>query len=122
MTDIYKLHEKAFARVSAYVVLDKSNQKVATVAFKFPADGAGRLYVYVHWIGTPMVRGFAGGYGYDKKSAAVARAVAQIPLNAKTDDENRDDLSRFVAATEKDGGQYWDNRLFLAGFTVLQAI
>lgn len=56
MTDIYDLHSKAFARVSAYVVLDKSGERVATVAFKFPADGAGRLYAYVHWIGVPMVR------------------------------------------------------------------
>ena len=74
MSSIYELHDKAFRHVSAYVIL-LNGERVATVAIKFPADGAGRLYAYVHWIGTPMVRGFAGGYGYDKRSAACADAA-----------------------------------------------
>lgn len=117
-TDIYDLHSKAFARVSAYVVL-RDGERVATIAFKFPADGAGRLYAYVHWLGVPMVRGFAGGYGYDKRSAAVANAVRKIP----------DDISgkagarqAFIEATERDSGSYWDRRLEDAGFTVFQAV
>lgn len=83
MTDIYDLHDKAFARVSAYVIL-RSGEKVATVAIKHPADGAGRLYAYVHWLGVPMVRGFAGGYGYDKRSAACADAAKRLPDPAET--------------------------------------
>lgn len=53
MTDIYKQHDTAFARVSGYVIA-KDGERVATIAFKFPADGAGRLWAYVHWHTKPM--------------------------------------------------------------------
>ena len=81
MPDIYDQHDAAFARVSAFVIC-RDGERVATVALKFPADGAGRLHAYVHWLGLPMVRGFAGGYGYDKRSAAVIEATGKIPLGA----------------------------------------
>src|SRR3546814_19308140 len=77
MTAIYDQHDKAFARVSAYVVT-KDGARVANVSIKFPADGAGRLYAYVHWIGLEMVRDHANGYGYDKRTAAVSGCAARI--------------------------------------------
>src|SRR3546814_12330665 len=77
MTAIYDQHYKAFARVSAYVVT-KDGAHVANVSIKFPADGAGRLYAYVHWIGLEMVRDHANGYGYDKRTAAVSGCAARI--------------------------------------------
>lgn len=118
---MYEQHDAAFAGVSAYVVL-KDGEKVATIAFKFPRDGAGRLYAYVHWLGHQMVRGFAAGGGYDKKSAAVASAIGKLTLEVKPNDEARDNLFRFVGALEKDDGEYWDRRLAKAGFTVFQAV
>ena len=78
MTKIYEQHEAAFKYTAAYVVLNTDFQRVATIAFKFPKDGAGRLYAYVHWLGCEMVRGFAGGYGYDKTSAAVESAIEKL--------------------------------------------
>jgi hypothetical protein len=122
MTNIYNHHDKAFAQVSAYVVL-KDGERVATIALKFPKDGAGRLWAYVHWIGTPMVRGFAGGYGYDKRSAAVASAARKLqqPLGACLNDPKRPQ-DAFVAALYRDDGEYFDRRLENAGFTVLQAV
>jgi hypothetical protein len=111
MADIYAQHSAAFSRVSAFVIL-KDGERVATVTFKFPKDGAGRLYAYVHWIGSPMVRGFAGGYGYDKRSAAARHAAEKITLADPG----------FLAALLEDSGRYWDDRLRDAGFTVLQAV
>lgn len=125
MTDIYELHAKAFGRVSAYVVM-RDNERVATIAFKFPADGAGRLYAYVHWLGVPMVRGFAGGYGYDKRSAACANAAKHI--KAPQDDDlttwERDKEAReaFTAAIAQDSCMTWESQLREAGFTVLHAV
>ena len=121
MTDIYDLHKRAFPNVAAYVILHGS-EKVATIAFKYPRDGSGRLYAYVHWIGVEMVRGFAGGYGYDKHSAAVRNAV--FPKMRMTDDEAFHYLEQreFFAALSRDDGQYWNHRLERAGFTVMQAI
>lgn len=119
MADIYELHDKAFARVSAYVVWVRSGDGpkiVAKVAFKRPADGAGRLYAYVHWIGAPMVRGFAAGGGYDKKTAAVASAVARMkPAHGTAQ-------AVFCAVLAKDTGPTWDRQLYSAGFDVVQAV
>jgi hypothetical protein len=138
MTKVYEQHDKAFQNVSAYVVLDKNGEHVASVKFKFPRDGAGRLYAYVHWMGTQMVRGSASGYGYDKRSAAVASAVPSIEkangpeivpndhhdiiaerARVRKEQEKRE---LFVRTLVKDGGEYWDTRLRNAGFTVIQAV
>jgi hypothetical protein len=113
MADIYEQHRAAFARTEAYVILD-GDKLVARVAFRFPADGAGRLYAYVHWIGSPMVRGFAAGGGYDKRTAACASAARKI-----TDIGDR--YHRLVDALSADAGQHWDGALRGAGFTVFQA-
>src|SRR5574343_355367 len=74
MQKIYEQYEKAFSNVSAYVIL-KDSEYVATVAFKYPNDGAGRLWCYLHVLGLSMVRAYAGGYGYDKASAAFTSAA-----------------------------------------------
>jgi hypothetical protein len=76
---IYDQHQAAFARVSAFVVLDSTGERVATVAIKYPGAGL-RLWSYVHLIGVEMVRGSAGGGGYDKTSAAVAQAIGKLPV------------------------------------------
>jgi hypothetical protein len=112
---IYDQHAAAFASVSAYVIM-KDAYRAATIAFKYPRDGAGRLYVYVHWIGTKMVRGHANGYGYDKRSAAAWNAARRIASDGLL-------CEQFIAAfREGDGGSGWDSALRSAGFTVLQAV
>lgn len=117
MTAIYDQHDKAFNRVSAFVVM-RDGERVATVAIKFPADGAGRLYAYTHWIGLQMVRGFANGYGYDKRSAAVADAICKIVPEGKASDA----LNAFVGSALEMDSQNWTRALEKAGFVVLQAV
>ena len=125
MPDIYDQHKAAFANVSAYVVA-KDGERVATIAFKFSKDGAGRLYAYVHWLGIPMARGFAGGYGYDKRSAAVANAVKKLgPAQAAAALPNARELAAraaFASALTANDSGYFDRKLELAGFTVWQAV
>lgn len=132
MTNIYDQHISAFKNVSAYVIL-KDGKRVATVAFKYPKDGAGRLYAYVHWIGTEMARGFANGYGYDKHSAAVESAVERIEhvhdpeAHAKDwirldDEKTNAEIDAFKAILKDCGGSYWDIKLENAGFSVLRAV
>ena len=118
MTDIYDQHAAAFAHVEAYIIL-KDGERVATIAFKFPRDGAGRLYAYVHWLGLEMARGFASGYGYDKRTAACANAAWKM-----TDAPERDvdTFETFLSALRRRGGATWDRALRDAGFTVLQAV
>lgn len=117
--DIYDQHDKAFPHVSAYVVM-RDGARVATIAFRYPRDGASRLWCYLHWLGLPMVRGYAAGYGYDKRSAAIeaaARAIKPTPEKAVSEG-----LAAFNAAVSDCGGWGWDSKLRDAGFEVLQAV
>lgn len=122
MPDIYDQHKAAFANVAAYVVLNADGERVATVAFKYPRDGAGRLYAYVHWIGVEMVRGFASGGGYDKHSAACCSAARRITAIGSIPDDQQGAALSFREALLKDDGYYWYDHLRTAGFDVLQAV
>lgn len=115
---IYEQHDAAFKHVSAFVVVAKG-ERVATVAIKFPRDGAGRLYAYVHWIGVEMKRGYAGGYGYDKRTAAVRDACRRIewPISSGVLG-----CAEFAAAIDGSDGEDWSNALRKAGFDVWEAV
>lgn len=127
-TDIYDKRDRHFANVSAYVIHheDAPGVLLATTAIKFPKDGAGRLYAYVHWFGLRMVRGHAGGYGYDKRSAAVSAAAKLIPHHPRADAHEEDRFpelrAAFLAALAPDDGCEWNTRLELAGFIVWRAV
>lgn len=128
MTKIYDQHDAAFKQVSAYVIV-KDNERVATIAFKFPKDGAGRLWCYFHWIGDEMVRGYTGGYGYDKTSAAAQNAISagakgdKFKRNNQVFGKGADDWTDLMRAFSKDiGGANWDNVIRDAGFQVLKAV
>ena len=125
MTNIYAQHAAAFAQTEAHVILDAAGETVATIAFKFPRDSDGRLYAYAHWYGLEMVRGFAGGGGYDKRSAACAAAVRPMVKLCQEREPDKllcDGLGDFLNALERDGSSTWDRALREAGFTVLQAV
>ena len=124
---IYDQHNASFAKVEGYVITEKGgNDRLATVAFKFPEDGAGRLYCYLHLIGIPMVRGSATGYGYDKRSAAFEDATDKLGIS---NDHHIDTVkyTNLIIAFRKagcvgNGGSNWDRALREAGYNVLQAI
>ena len=120
MTDIYEQHEKAFAGVSAFVILH-NGERVATIAFRHPNRGM-RLWVYMHWLGIEMVRGHADGGGYDKHSAAVDAAARKLKSLDAAGDVATGEFFAFLAACHDSDGRRWDNRLRDAGFTVLQAV
>jgi hypothetical protein len=112
MPDIYGQHRAAFSSVSAYVVLHEGKM-VATVAFKYPRDGAGRLYCYLHVLGTAMVRGWASGGGYDKESAAFCACLSKLPNDAP-----HCESFKYV----RDNGYGWGLELKARGYKVLQAV
>lgn len=133
MTDIYELQSKAFRKVSAFAII-KDGVHVANVNLKFPEDGASRLYAYIHILGLEMVRDFAGGYGYDKRSAAITHAAMKIapyvPFNGesvtnsmkeyKTKLDNQ--LYTFQSALRDIGGKDWNDALRDAGYIVLSVV
>jgi hypothetical protein len=124
MTNIYDQHRAAFANVSAYIVL-KDGERIASVAFKYPRDGAGRLYAYVHVFGTEMVRGFAAGGGYDKHTAAVESAMDRFRYGDTDIDTYQVADGLFRALCDRDhvdGWANWDRRLRDAGYDIWQAV
>lgn len=121
MSTIYDQHKAAFSQVAAFVIM-KNGEKVATIALKFPKDGAGRLNAYVHWLGVEMTRGHASGFGYDKGSAAVANAARKISKENERDGWNQEFQDLFIETLMKDDGMRWASRLEHAGFGVLQAV
>lgn len=106
-------------QVSAFIIT-RDGKRVATVAFKFPKADASRLYAYVHFIGAPMVRGSANGYGYDERSAAVADAVK--PFLKSVPGDGLAKHWAFGLTLSQDDSQDWTRALENAGFTVRQAV
>jgi hypothetical protein len=69
--------DNAFKQVSAFVVMDRDTmQPITKIALKFPSDGAGRVNAYIHLIGMEVQHGYAGGYGYDKRTASIISAAS----------------------------------------------
>ena len=118
---IYDQHDQAFRTVQAYVVCIGA-ERFATVAFKF--GDSGRVTCYLHVLGFPMVRAFAGGGGYDKKSAAMYAACKKVVYQGGTtpEEQMRYDLTKLFLASVKDGGRCWDDDLRAATFHVWQAV
>lgn len=131
MSSIYDTHSAAFANVSAYIVA-KDGKRVATIAMKFPHAGASRLFAYVQWMGVEMVRGYASGGGYDKRSAACSAAADRLPAALDADsyadgtphhtESERALYLAFRNAIRQDNGYGWDRLLQDAGFEVWQAV
>lgn len=113
MTNIYEKHDKAFKLVSAGALVVNGVQK-GTIAFKFPKDGAGRLSCYLHLHGHQMVVGAAGGFGYDKKSAALEAACRALCADCLAEYPTLKGLAV--------GGDNFDGALKKAGFDYYRAI
>lgn len=123
--------EDHFRKVRASLVM-YGGKPVAKIIIKYPEDGAGRLYAYVHWFGVEMGRGWAGGFGYDKGTAACANATQALPAALSRDHHTggtpiHDKAEQaayavFREALSKDSVFDWDAALYKAGFEVHSVI
>ena len=69
------VNQTQFSRVSSYTITHPKREGHAVINVAYPKDGAGRLTVYVRdCFGEQCTttRGTAGGYGYDKFTAALS--------------------------------------------------
>ncbi len=120
MKTVYEQFDAAFSRVSPFT-LHRDGRFIGRIAFKYPAGGAGRLQCFAQVWGGPMTRATAGGYGYDKTTAAAYRAVQALEVSGP-DDEHRQDVETLKAALASDGGKRWPRQLEAAGFSVAHVI
>lgn len=83
-----------FSRVSSYTITHPKRPGYAVINVAYPKDGAGRLTVYVvDYFGDTRTctRGTAGGYGYDKFTAALSGL--SIDGHKMADHSGRDETS-----------------------------
>lgn len=74
MTTVYDKQAKHFSKVSAYVIIDNEGNQKGTMQVKYPNDGMGKLFLYLHLYGSTMVQVSVSGCGFDKLSVAVQKA------------------------------------------------
>jgi hypothetical protein len=115
--NIYDKHAKAFENVRAAVIVDGNGNRKATVSIKYPKDGAGRLTLFLHIIGTEMVYGTASGYGYDKAGAAFENACG----NLSGETHVNDGLCKALYDIRL-GGYDWEKAFRDIGLNVLLAV
>lgn len=123
MSKLWDQYDSAFKQVTAHAVLF-AGEHVANIGIKYPRDGAGRVTAYVHWLGREVVRGSAGGGGYDKTSAAIHEAGRKLDANQFIDEPRPAVRSAFVKALlGDDTGQDWTRSIGdTEGFTLLNVI
>ncbi len=92
----------ALSRAGAWVILLNGVIK-GTIKAAYPKDGAGRLTVILHEHGFNPQIGHAGGYGYDKLSAAIHGMV-------------------FNGIELQDHPHNWERQLSDAGFIVYRIL
>lgn len=86
--------------ISAWVIINKKNVHIATVQAHF---GNSEARVDVWGIGTMLHQGKAGGYGYDKMTAAMAGAVIDgIKLYDHCGGHNDKAIEKALAQYNKD--------------------
>ena len=120
--------DNAFKLVSAYVVMGQDTmQPIAKIALKFPSDGAGRVNAYIHVIGMEVQHGYAGGYGYDKRTASIISTASNCNdfLNDAENYRNVNDRQKqfidLLLSDEAQGG--WQEVInHKNGFIVIQAV
>ncbi len=115
---VYDQHRAHNARTGAFAILLKGTY-VASVSMAYPRDNAGRLYAYVHWIGTEMVRGIANRYGYDKRTRAVASAACKR-LKGWSREGSSSKECQFWEHLALDDGKEWTDQLRACGFSICQ--
>lgn len=113
---IYDHHNAAFRLVGA-AALVQNGIHIGKIAFKYPSEGAGRLYCYLHIHGDAMVRGSAGGYGYDKRGAAFESAVTVLSACATGELANHP-----ILACKDIGGLDWQTALKKQGIDAFIAV
>ncbi len=73
MTTVYNKFYKHFPQVSAWVIVNEQGEQVGKMVAKYPKEGMGKLYLYLHLHGSEMVQVSVSGGGFDKLSVAIQK-------------------------------------------------
>lgn len=95
---VYDQNAKHFALVRAYVIVNEQGEQVGLMNCKYPKDGMGKLYVYLHLFGSTMKVVSVSGCGFDK----LGTALYKHSKTYQQDQENdlKQDTIEFLKALE----------------------
>lgn len=118
MSKIYDQFDAAFSNVSAWAIL-RDGKHVGRVVVKFGASAT----AFVHFTGSEMAKGRAGGGGYHKETEAVREAIAKLqPLKADAKRGELITLAQREEIAEGPNGSTWSTILGRAGFELAAVI
>lgn len=84
MKDVYEKMDSHFSNVSAHAITNQEGKPIGRILFHYSRGGVVTAYVQ-EW-GFSAITGKAGGYGYDKKGAALYDAIKKALKNDETKD------------------------------------
>lgn len=127
-TATHNQYDKATSRLAVFVLADKEKEIIGNILASYPKDGAGNLTVFIRILGLPLVRGKAGGYGYDKLGAAMYEAG--LALNNRITAMEKENLrgpellslGRRIAESLAQDQTNWKGNLGKAGIFLAQII
>lgn len=104
---VYDKNQKHFELVSAYAIVNSKGEQVGLMNAKYPKDGVGKLYVYLHLFGSTMKVATASGCGYDKLGAALYKLAKTYPQDQEKE-LNQDEIDFLQALELCDSGfDHW---------------
>ena len=111
MKDVYEKMDQHFGNVSAHAITDKNGDPIGRILFHFSKGGVVTAYIQ-EW-GFVAITGKAGGYGYDKKGAALYDAIKKA---LKDDETKGSPLYKALESVTYDGE--WQRQLENAGYKI----
>lgn len=102
-TTVYDKNAKHFELVRAYAIVNGKGVQVGLMNAKYPNDGMGKLYVYLHLFGSKMKVATASGCGYDKLGAALYK-LAKTYVTDQENELDQDELDFLQALESCDSG------------------
>ena len=96
--EVYDKNAKHFELVRAYVIVNAKGEQVGLLNAKYPKDGMGNLYAYLHLFGSSMKVTTVSGCGYDK----LGTALYKLAITYANDQENeiKQDTIEFLKSLE----------------------
>lgn len=100
MKNVYDQNQAHFKLVSAYAIVNAQGEQVGIMNAKYPNDGMGKLFVYLHLFGSTMKRTSVSGCGYDKLGSALYKLAKTYASEQDNDTVLKPETIEFLKELE----------------------
>ena len=120
-TALYSEASRALGGASAHIILE-GTRIVAKITIKYSKSNL-RCTAYLWIAGGGISKGYAGGGGYDRQSAALAKAArAMPPCEYRGIVGYQERYDAIIGALLNDNGERWHERLYKSGYSTIDAL